>query len=88
MFTAFSLVGSPPSGAPARAALTAAGVRLTDDESHAFVEPATITELAAAAGVSDGWAAGFEKMAEFARSKGWCDDGGRIRAHTEWDPAS
>ena len=49
---------------------------------HVFLEPAAIRGLAGERATGE-WGEGFEKMVEFARSKGWVDEAGRVRAHIE-----
>jgi hypothetical protein len=82
---AFSMTGPRPD-APARHRLAEAGVDLTDDAGHGFVAASTVSGWAHAAGpVPQGWQADFDAMVAYATSKGWTDDEGRLRAHTEWE---
>lgn len=83
-FTSFVLTGCRPDGARRRA-MAGAGIYLTDDGNHGFVTSALIERLAAAKGVDASWRGGFLTMVAYARRKGWADDEGRLRAHTEWD---
>jgi hypothetical protein len=53
----------------------------TVDAEHAMLDAAEVKRLAAA---DDAWTAQFDAMVEYARSKGWTDDNGRVRAHLEW----
>lgn len=81
---AFSIVGAAPGTDAANDALRASGIDLTDDGAHGYVDAATVTSLAAGQ-VADDWPERFAGMVAYARSKGWTDDAGRVRAHTEWD---
>jgi hypothetical protein len=54
----------------------------TVDDEHAFLSPDSVRALAD--GTSDDWRARFDNMIDFARSKGWTDGDGRVRAHLEW----
>jgi hypothetical protein len=61
-------------------ALTGLG-ELDAEGTHAMLDAAAVRRLA------DGgaeWTAGFDAMVEYARSKGWTDEQGRVRAHLEW----
>ncbi|MFV0306795.1 MAG: hypothetical protein ACK5OX_03510 [Desertimonas sp.] len=81
---AFSIVGIAPGSPSIVASLRTAGVHLTEDHAHGFVEPAAVIERAA--GVADaGWRERFDGMVGYAQTKGWTDADGRIRAHTDWD---
>ena len=52
-------------------------------EEHVWVRIQAIRELAKPQ-VDAGWDAGFEKVIEFARSRGWVDDeAGAVRGHVE-----
>ena len=82
--TSLRLTGTAPSP-DARAALAAAGIVITDDAGHGYVEPATFSRLAGPVAADPEWQAGFAKMVAYAADKGWTDGAGRIRAHAEWD---
>ena len=82
--TSLRLTGTAPSPA-ARAALASAGIVMTDDNGHGYIEPATFARLAGPLAVDPTWQQGFAKMVAFATDKGWTDGAGRIRAHAEWD---
>jgi hypothetical protein len=84
-FDSFSFVGAAAPDAGMRAALEETGVRFSSDDAHAFVDPGLVERLAQAAAVDDSWAAGFAKMTEYAKSKGWIGADGAVRAHTVWD---
>jgi len=60
------------------------GVLFDADLGHAWVTPQAVRDLAGESADAE-WTAGFEAMVGYAVSKGWTDDDGRIRAHTEWD---
>ena len=51
------------------------------DGAHLFVEPDWLRRQAGSLADDAGWQRNFAGMVEFARSKGWLDDQGRIRAH-------
>ena len=55
----------------------------TVDGDHAWLDAGAVKNLAGD-GVGEQWHADFDAMVEFARSKGWTDDDGRVRAHVEW----
>lgn len=82
--TAFSICGPQPD-AQARHRLAEAGVELTHDAGHGFVAASTVRGWAQATGpLPEGWQADFDAMVAYATSKGWTDDVGRLRAHTQW----
>lgn len=56
------------------------GVGVVDGE-HAFLDVGEVKRLAGEQ--TPEWGAEFDKMIEFARSKGWVDEAGRVRAHIE-----
>ncbi|HEX5402255.1 MAG TPA: hypothetical protein VFX16_08140 [Pseudonocardiaceae bacterium] len=64
-------------------ALTGLGV-VDADGAHAMLDAEAVCGLAAG---GDAWRADFDAMVEYARSKGWTDDKGRVRAHLEWHAA-
>jgi hypothetical protein len=82
--TSLRLTGTAPS-LDARAALASAGIVITDDGGHGFIEPATFSRLAGALAADPAWQQGLATMVAFATDKGWTDEAGRIRAHAEWD---
>ncbi|MCV7356647.1 hypothetical protein [Mycolicibacterium fluoranthenivorans] len=49
---------------------------------HSWVDPADLSELAGRGGDAE-WQQKLAAMIDFARSKGWTDESGRIRAHIE-----
>jgi hypothetical protein len=53
------------------------------DGEHAMLDAVAVHRLAGAS-TGDAWSAEFDNMVEYARSKGWTDDHGRVRAHLEW----
>ena len=81
-FRGFHIAGQAPADP---AACAARGIHFDDDLGHAWVEPAAVKDLAGGA-ADEEWTAGFDGMVGYAQSKGWTDDHGRIRAHTEWTP--
>ena len=82
--TRFHLAGIRPTGA-SREALVTQGIELDADDGHAFVDPAAVRGLVERAGLSSAaWQADFEAMVAYATSKGWTDDRGWLRGHTEW----
>jgi hypothetical protein len=52
------------------------------DGEHVWLDPEAVKRLAGD-GAGPEWPARFDAMIEFARSKGWVDDAGRVRAHVE-----
>ena len=65
------------------AALGAHG-RAADAPDHVFIAIASVREWAVGR-VDESWEAGFQKMLDYARSKGWLDESGtHIQAHLEW----
>lgn len=51
---------------------------------HSWVDPADLGELAGRGGDAQ-WQQKLAAMIDLARSKGWTDENGRIRAHIELD---
>jgi hypothetical protein len=49
---------------------------------HVFLDVDAVKGLAGERATGE-WLVEFEKMIEFARSKGWVDEAGRVRAHVE-----
>ncbi len=74
-------VGRAPTGWPRCVAST--GVGAVGGTGDVFVRPEAVRALAGAS-AGEAWGAGFAKMCEYAVSKGWVDDAGRIQAHVEW----
>jgi hypothetical protein len=62
-----------------RVAAALAGLGTIDGE-HAWLNGAAVKRLAGT-GVGEGWPLEFDRMTEFARSRGWTDAEGRLRAH-------
>lgn len=58
-----------------------AGLGVVDGD-HVFFDAEAVKRLAGERATDD-WGANFDKMVEFARSKGWVDGAGRVRAHIE-----
>jgi hypothetical protein len=57
------------------------GVGAVDGE-HVWLDPVAVKRLAGD-GAGPEWVGQFDGMIEFARSKGWVDQAGRVRAHIE-----
>jgi hypothetical protein len=56
----------------------------TFDGSHAMLEVVALRELAPEKlSADETWVAGFERMVEYAISRGWSDAEGRVRAHVD-----
>ncbi len=74
-----------PSGDADRLAAVVAstGVGAVGGTGDVFVRPEAVRALAGTA-AGEEWGAAFAKMCEYAVSKGWVDDAGRIQAHVEW----
>lgn len=51
------------------------------DGAHAWISEAWLRANKSGSGA---WEEGFGKMLDYAKSKGWLDADGRIRAHVEW----
>jgi hypothetical protein len=51
---------------------------------HAWIEQETVRTLAEGR-VADDWDDRFDAMLEYASSKGWVDEEGRVQAHIEWE---
>jgi hypothetical protein len=49
---------------------------------HVWLEPEAVARLAGRTG-DEAWQEEFAAMAAYARSKGWVDGSGRLRAHVE-----
>ena len=64
-----------------RGALDGLGVLDASGE-HVFLEPEAVKDLAGDV-AGEQWSADFDSMIGYARSKGWVDDAGRVRAHIE-----
>lgn len=58
-----------------------AGIGVVEGE-HAFLDAEAVKGLPGAGGTEE-WRTGFDEMVGYARSKGWVDDAGRVRAHIE-----
>ncbi len=63
------------------AALLGKGAGVVDGE-HAYIETAALRQMSTGL-VSPGWDERFAAMLEYASSKGWIDDRGRVQAHFE-----
>jgi hypothetical protein len=84
-----AVAGAGPAGSGGKdidrlaAVLALNGVGAVGGTGDAFVRPEAVRALAGAP-AGEAWGAGFAKMCEYAVSKGWVDDVGRIQAHVEW----
>ena len=79
-FRAFEVVAEKD-GQELAAAL--AGIGEVDAEgAHVFLDAEAVKGLAGKLATPE-WVTQFEGMIEFARSKGWVDEAGRVRAHVE-----
>lgn len=78
-FRAFSV---SVNGDGARVVEALAGLGTVDGE-HAWLDGDAVKALAGDA-VGEQWHTDFDNMIAYARSKGWTDDGGRVRAHIEY----
>lgn len=76
---AFSVASDLPR-ADLDARLRAAGLGRTADE-HVWIDAEPLRSAASALTTAPDWHDGFDRMLEYARSKGWLDDAGAIRAH-------
>jgi hypothetical protein len=64
-------------------ALRGSGFGSLDGDDDALLDLAHLRR-AAGDGRPPGWEADFDAMADYARSKGWLDDSGNVRAHLVW----
>jgi hypothetical protein len=74
--------------------LTVTGLREPDEfgafevvaarQSHLWITPEQIRELAGTHADDPSWQAGFERMLAYAQAHGWVNDEGAVRAHVEW----
>ncbi|MGL3150338.1 hypothetical protein ACSS7Z_08230 [Microbacterium sp. A82] len=77
--TALSVATDLPLG-DVDAHLRAAGLGRATDE-HVWIEAEPLQSAASALSTAADWNDGFARMLDYARSKGWVDDTGAIRAH-------
>lgn len=75
-FTRFAVALHPAAPAGALAAVA------RRDGAHAWIAPETLRRLSPM-GADAAWQTGFAAMLDFARSRGWVDAEGAIRAHVE-----
>ena len=75
------------SRAPVDRALRDSGLGSLDGDDDALLDLAHLRR-AAGDGRPAGWEADFDAMADYARSEGWLDDDGSVRAHLVWLTAS
>ncbi len=57
------------------------GISVDDDHAHLWVDPRNLRQLAGHWANDDEWNTRFEAMIAYARTKGWTDAHGMIRAH-------
>ena len=77
-----AVIGGTDWGLVFGALVDAAAGRLEGE--HAFITIDAVQRMAAGR-VAAGWDARFVAMLEYARTKGWIDEGGHaIQAHVEW----
>lgn len=69
-----------------RAALAAWG-RL-DDDHHAYIRVDALRTLAGESARNADWRTAFDDMIAYARSHGWVDQGGAVRAHIDMEVSS
>lgn len=69
--------------ADAAAAALAPYGEITDDGAHVNLEPGALPQLAARLGDDPGWRERYDGMVGYAKSQGWVDERGRVRAHVE-----
>jgi hypothetical protein len=83
-FRAFAIMvdGTPDQLPAVVSALSGLGA-VDADGGHAMLDAGAVRRLAGAT-TGDAWTADFDTMVEYARSKGWTDEQGRVRAHLEW----
>jgi hypothetical protein len=81
-FTSFAVVVTGPPNRVTEVAAALAPLGTVDaDGGHAHLRPEAVRGLTDA---DDTWDAGFGTMVDYARTHGWVDDDGRVRAHVEW----
>lgn len=81
VLTAFSVASSTIDDVAVAAAMGAAGEAAGD--AHVWVSADWIRDDVSGR-VDDGWSGGFDKMLEFATTKGWLNDAGtHIKGHIE-----
>jgi hypothetical protein len=56
----------------------------SDGDSFVFVDPNALVRLPGALAHDPEWHTSLDGMLEFARSKGWVDASGMVRAHVQW----
>jgi hypothetical protein len=82
-FKHFAVVVQAPENADTLRHAAAAFGR-TEGHRFVFIDPDALRRLPGAKGNDVGWLSSLEAMLQFARSKGWVDDAGMVRAHVEW----
>jgi hypothetical protein len=81
-FTQFSVVVKAAEGV--EALRRAAGSLGRVDSGYVFVDPRALRQLPGARSDDLSWLSAVDAMIDFARSKGWVDEAGMVRAHVEW----
>ena len=64
--------------------LAAGSLGRTEGDRYVFVDPSALRQLPGARSDDAGWLSSLDAMLRFARSKGWVDGAGMVRAHVEW----
>ena len=82
-FTAFHVGGDREAAIANRDDLRRSGIELTDDAGHAWVDVDALRRLAGTV-VDDAWETSLAGMVQYAASKGWTDEQGRLQAHCDW----
>jgi hypothetical protein len=82
-FKAFDILAPGEPDAERLAAATA-GIGRADGADHVYVDVVALRALAGSRAQDDEWCRGLDAMLEYARSKGWLDESGAVRAHVEW----
>jgi hypothetical protein len=61
-----------------------ASIGTIQDESHVFVSVACLQDLVGDRARDPQWTSGLESMVRYARTKGWVNAAGDLRAHIVW----
>lgn len=85
VFDAFAIAveGDDDEQAPQRLADALERIGRRHDAGHVFVDVEALKGLAGERGHDATWLAQLDRMRDYARSKGWVDEAGGIRAHVE-----
>jgi|ERR1700754_2414315 len=79
-FTAFAVWTDTEVNARVAALLKPIG-RLADDRQHAFISRKGLCALAGEFSEDEEWLSSLDSMISYAKTKGWLDQDGSIRAH-------